>query len=284
MEHSKQAKNQKNICKYTACSPYPDQEVSFNYLNRPYPNFHIHDYWEILLVVDNSLSHIVNGKMCTMKSGDVCLLRPNDMHAYIFEKEMETKTLTFLIKNEYMLKISSVYGNALYDRLSSFDDILSNKLSPEFLRTIIPIILSMQSNMIDNETRLFQTKIIINRIISHFVFSYYSLKEQSPDWLNDFVMALNSPFISFENVDALAQKTPYSYSRLSRIFKKHTGRTIIEHITTSKLSFAKDELLYTDKTISEIAQELDYLSMSHFNRTFKKAFGVSPREYRKINK
>ena len=121
-----------------------------------------------------------------------------------------------------MLKISSVYGNALYDRLSSFDDILTSKLSPEFLRTVIPIILSMQTNMIDNETRLFQTKIIINRIISHFVFSYYSLKEQSPDWLNDFVMALNSPFISFENVDDLAQKNAlFLFTTFQNIQKAH---------------------------------------------------------------
>ena len=284
MNQSKPIKRHIPVCKYTACSPHPYQEVSFNYLNRPYPSLHIHDYWEILLVVDNSLSHIVNGKTYSMKSCDVCLLRPDDIHAFTFKREMETKTLTFLIKNEYMQKMLSVYGNDLYDCLLSFNEILTNKLSPEFLKTIIPIILSMQSNMFDDATRLFQTKIIVNRIISHFVFSYYSLKEQSPGWLNDFVMTLNSPFISFENVDDLARKTPYSYSRLSRIFKKHTGRTIIEHITMSKLSFAKDELLYTDKTISEIAQELDYLSISHFNRTFKKSFGTSPREYRKLNK
>ncbi len=128
-------------------------------------------YWEILLVVDNSLSHIVNGKTYSMKSCDVCLLRPDDIHAFTFKREMETKTLTFLIKNEYMQKMLSVYGNDLYDCLISFNDILTNKLSPEFLKTIIPIILSMQSNMLDDATRLFQTKIIVNRIISHFVFS-----------------------------------------------------------------------------------------------------------------
>ena len=284
MEQSKSIKQHKLICKYVACSQHPNQEVSFNYLNRPYPSLHIHDYWEILLVVDSSLTHIVNDKTYTMKSGDVCLLRPYDIHCFTFEKENKTKTLTFLIKTEYMQKILSVYSNDLYARLLSFDGIFTNKISTEFLRAITPIILSMQSNMLDDATRLFQTKIIINRIIDNFIFSYYSLKEQSPSWLNDFVMELNSPFISFENVDALARKTPYSYSRLSRIFKKHTGRTIIEHITMSKLSFAKDELIYTDKTISEIAQELDYLSISHFNRTFKKEMGISPREYRKLNK
>ena len=272
------------ICKYALSSPHPEEEISFNYLNIPFPYLHFHDHWEILIVTDGLLTHTINGKAYSMKIGDACFIKPTDAHYFTFEKEKEIKTLTFIIKNEYMQKICSIYGDGFYDELYHSDKLLKERLSVEFITSIMPTILAVQANMLDAQSRLFQTKIILNRIMDKFIFSAYNLKEQKPDWLNNFLAMLNNPHLDFDNVVDLAKHTPYSYSRLSRIFKKHTGYTIIEYISSVKINIAKDEFLYTDKTITEIAQEMGFISLSHFNRTFKKFMDMSPSEFRKANK
>lgn len=270
-------------CKYAVGSPHPDEDVSFNYLNVAFPYLHFHDHWEILVVLNKSINHTMNDKSFTMKSGDVCLIRPNDAHYFTFGDSKDVKTVSFLLKKEYAKKIFSVYDEKLYDEITGLPNNLTEKLSPSFLSNILPVVLSVKSNVLNAEDRLRQTKIIINHILDKFILSYFGLKEQNPDWFNDFLTTLDTPFLDFENVAALAEKTPYSYSRLSRIFKERTGYTIIEYLTSVKINYAKEALLYTDKTVMETAQDLGYSSISHFNRTFKKRTGVSPREYKSQN-
>ena len=211
------------ICKYALSSPHPEEEISFNYLNIPFPYLHFHDHWEILIVTDGLLTHTINGKAYSMKIGDACFIKPTDAHYFTFEKEKEIKTLTFIIKNEYMQKICSIYGDGFYDELYHSDKLLKERLSVEFITSIMPTILAVQANMLDAQSRLFQTKIILNRIMDKFIFSAYNLKEQKPDWFNNFLAMLNNPHLDFDNVVDLAKHTPYSYSRLSRIFKKFKG-------------------------------------------------------------
>ncbi len=272
------------ICKYALDSPHPDDEVSFNYLSIPFPYCHIHDHWEIFIVTDGALIHTINGKTYSMKIGDACLIKPTDAHYFTFESGKNVKTLTFTVKNEYMQKLCALYGDNLYDELSNSDKLLTERLPVEFITSIIPTILSIQANTLDTEARRFQTKIILNRVIDRFIFSAYNLKEQNPGWFNNFLTMLNNPHLDFDNVADLAKYTPYSYSRLSRIFKNHTGYTIIEYVSSVKINIAKDAFLYTDKTITEVAQEMGFLSISHFNRTFKKFMDMSPSEFRKANK
>ena len=44
---------------------------------------------------------------------------------------------------------------------------------------------------------------------------------------------------------------------------------------------AKELLTYNDKTLAEISFILGFSSQSHFQNTFKKAFGITPMQYRK---
>jgi two-component system response regulator YesN len=82
-------------------------------------------------------------------------------------------------------------------------------------------------------------------------------------------------------ITELAKHTPYSYSHLSMLFKKYTGKTIVSHLQELKLIRAKELLRNTDNTISEIIVELNYESLSNFTHTFKKFTGLSPSEFRK---
>jgi AraC-like DNA-binding protein len=53
-----------------------------------------------------------------------------------------------------------------------------------------------------------------------------------------------------------------------------------EIIETRKLIEAKNLLISTDKTISEIAYELGYNENSYFSKVFKKKTGQSPSEFK----
>jgi AraC-like DNA-binding protein len=65
------------------------------------------------------------------------------------------------------------------------------------------------------------------------------------------------------------------------LFKRVTGLTILEYVTEQKLSAAKNMLLFTDMSISSIANECGFSSFSLFSQSFKKHIRVSPSAFRR---
>ncbi|MBV5311755.1 MAG: helix-turn-helix transcriptional regulator [Prolixibacteraceae bacterium] len=65
------------------------------------------------------------------------------------------------------------------------------------------------------------------------------------------------------------------------LFKKAFGCTISDYITEERVSSAKRKLVATDKSITEIAFECGYNSISRFNEVFLKMNSCTPREFRK---
>ena len=71
-----------------------------------------------------------------------------------------------------------------------------------------------------------------------------------------------------------------SSSYFHRIYQKAFGVSCASDIHRSKLEHAKFLLLHTSDTLQEIARKCGY-DYSHFMRTFKKEFGMTPTEYRR---
>ena len=81
-------------------------------------------------------------------------------------------------------------------------------------------------------------------------------------------------------VSSIAKFFNISPEYLSEQFKKETGTRLIDFIQTSRANEAKKLLLYTDKPILEIASLLNYHDQSHFTKSFKSLYGITPREFR----
>ena len=79
--------------------------------------------------------------------------------------------------------------------------------------------------------------------------------------------------------EQLAKLTGLNISYLSRLFKKETGQTISNYIRDKKIETAKNMLLYSDFSPSEIASILAFSSQSYFTEVFRKTTGVTPRKY-----
>ena len=65
------------------------------------------------------------------------------------------------------------------------------------------------------------------------------------------------------------------------LIKKETGSTPQEYIHKAIVSLAKESLLGSDKSVSEISYDLGFQYSQHFNRFFKRNTGVTPSEYRR---
>jgi AraC-like DNA-binding protein len=65
-----------------------------------------------------------------------------------------------------------------------------------------------------------------------------------------------------------------------KMFKKGTGLNFTEYVCRVRIESAKNLLLNPNLRISEIAYQVGFQSLTHFNRVFKKTVGESPTEYR----
>ncbi|QHW31384.1 helix-turn-helix domain-containing protein [Paenibacillus rhizovicinus] len=83
--------------------------------------------------------------------------------------------------------------------------------------------------------------------------------------------------ISREDVAAHVRLNP---AYLSRLFKKETGKNLIDYLIEIKMKRAKQLLDTTNMTVSMIAQQVGYANFSHFTKTFRKYYGVNPQEHR----
>lgn len=66
------------------------------------------------------------------------------------------------------------------------------------------------------------------------------------------------------------------------LVKKETGRTAQEYIQKKLIAIAKEEILGSGKSVSEIAYGLGFQYPQHFTRIFKKSVGQTPSEYREV--
>lgn len=69
-------------------------------------------------------------------------------------------------------------------------------------------------------------------------------------------------------------------TRFSTVLKKATGKTYIQFRNELRIEEARRLLITTDLSIKEIMHHVGYNDPSHFSRDFKRAIGVSPRQYR----
>ena len=97
---------------------------------------------------------------------------------------------------------------------------------------------------------------------------------------NEIISYIDDNYKERITLDELAFLFRTNRSTLCKVFKSNTGKTISEYVGDKKLAAAKKKITQTDKTLTEIAEELNFESIHYFTRFFKKHLGISPREYR----
>lgn len=80
----------------------------------------------------------------------------------------------------------------------------------------------------------------------------------------------------------LSQKLSYDYNHLSTLFSSIEGTTIEHFLIKHKIEKVKELLVYGELTLSEIAFQLGYKTVSHLSAQFKKITGLTPSYFKQV--
>ncbi len=81
--------------------------------------------------------------------------------------------------------------------------------------------------------------------------------------------------------DDVAAATAMSPSSVSRLLRRQLGTSLTEYVLTLRLAAACRDLVDTDEPVAAIAHRCGFANLANFNRQFRRAHGMTPRDYRR---
>ena len=155
-----------------------------------------------------------------------------------------------------------------FDRMVTLCEMMYNEAQqtiPDF--AVIRLLLSTLFTMIESERKK------TDKIDNHF----YNTQNIT---FRSFLKILEENFRRPEGVEFYAEKLFMTARNLNLICHNILQKSVSEIIETRKLIEAKNLLMSTNKTISEIGFELGYNEKAYFTTVFKKKSGQTPSEFR----
>lgn len=124
------------------------------------------------------------------------------------------------------------------------------------------------------------SKFLEHNLVSVSEFDESAIGDRKNSIVDLMVYVSQNPTEKFSLRDA-ADLTGRDYYQLSRDFKTITGMNYTDYQNVVRVNMSLELLWYSDLSITEIANELNFSTLSQFNRTFKQYMSMTPSMYRK---
>lgn len=80
----------------------------------------------------------------------------------------------------------------------------------------------------------------------------------------------------------LSKALHHDYTYITNLFTQVEGTTIEQYFIAQKIERVKELLVYDEMSLSEIAYQFNYSSVSHLSKQFKKVTGLTPSHFKQL--
>ncbi len=263
--------------------------VNLHYFEFPYDFYtksESHPFYEIVFVSGGSLQINSDGYTGKLEEGKMILHKPKECHSLSCENISAPTVIIvgFTCEQEELSKIASFPIALSPSNVKNLAEIVKegrNVFSPPY---DVPVY-----NMQKRDNPPFGSEQMLKNLLEYFLIGVLrdyalSTKEREENEtlsVSEIVNYLNDNYTEKITIGELAFLFKTNRSTLCKEFKSFTGKTVVEYTNNKKLERAKILIKSTKKTLTSIADELNFESIHYFTRFFKKHTGLSPNEYRK---
>ncbi len=238
------------------------------------------DYWEFTIVTNGAINNYSNGNTKTYTANSLFVVTPKDVHQVLASGVKSIRYINIMVKESYLQQVERGIMPHLLDHLASENFTLT--LSSEKISEIEQILLQVNyssAEQYEENNKLVCSAFLL--ILSSILFDHAASSVNAPPYLITLnQLAQNNELLKY-NVNDLCRKLGYSRVQLNAAFKRYYGITPHEYLVDYKFNYARQLLMNTTMTISEIADAIGYSTPMQFYTIFKRLYEITPAQYRK---
>ncbi|GGH26524.1 helix-turn-helix domain-containing protein [Sphingobacterium alkalisoli] len=258
-------------------------------LDHFYPYLHRHEEYQIMWIVKGNGTLLVDDSFHTFKQDDVFLLGPNQAHVFkstpssATHEDVQSVSVFFNPKGSLSNMFNMPELSALLDFISK--NARGFKVPDNYIaRVKRRISILKDSHQMDQLMNFFYLLRALNQVSAELKpLSISAVNQHDEDGflrINSVCKFIKDNYknnITLEDAAGHANLTPQAFCRY---FKKHTGLTLVTYINEIRIQEAC-KLLTAKRyeSISLVAYNCGFNSITNFNRVFRFIVGQSPKEY-----
>lgn len=225
--------------------------------------------YHVLFIVSGKCIAVHNGQTHALTAGSVLVYYPEEPHKYTFSEDCTSLWCHFsgYAAKEILASANLSGGVTVTRRSDAVFDAFSAMIQQFHLtgreKFALPHLIELLYLICDNADEPHRNE--MNEEISRALF---------------YIQTNYNKHIS---LDELASVTGYSKSRFSHLFAEETHTTPKSYQNALRLNAAREMLLSTDKSVSEICYLCGFNDLFYFSKLFKQKYGVAPTKYKALS-
>ena len=258
-------------------------------------NWHWHEAFQYCIVTEGTVDFVIPEHTYAVSTGSGIFINYQQLHMIKAHNEKETSSYicldvppSFISYDEHS-RIFQRYLKPVMDQPVPAVMILSRHTPGN--SSILDSILSIQK-LLQSEEALIEIDIRI-LVMSMWKETWLKLQKHTRsmshttfynnDRLKTIFLYFRQHYSEKISLDDIAAQVSLSRAECSRFFKKQTGSSMFEYLTSYRINKSIDLLRDTDMSIAEIAGAVGFCSQSYFTDCFRKAKKITPKKYKELS-
>lgn len=254
------------FCGYSECEPLH----SFGPASRPVYIIHV--------ILEGKGVYTVDNKQYFLEKGQGFLIEPNVVTFYQANSETPWRYCWVAFDGEdvkkYLKKSGLTDKNPIFkiDKLDELHSLIKNMLS------------NREGDIVDElklQSLFYQ---FFSIIVDNCKVEVFNDLTPNNIYINKILEYISDNYWKGINVNSIVDYVGLNRSYVSTMFQKQMGITLKNYLTIFRLSRANELLDITDDTVEEIANHCGYDDPLIFSKAYKKRYGMTPTQHRKLDR
>lgn len=251
---------------------------------------HSHDFSELVVILQGSAVHIIEGREYPVTAGQVFLIHSGVSHGYKNVDGIEYINVMF--QPEQLLQLSELRLLPGFQALFYIEPFYRKEMNFKGMLTLNEAQLQEATRMLDLILTEYELQPQGYRLMIRSYFTalvgllsrYYQIASGHEDnkalRIGEAVTYIEEHFLQPITLQAMADKAYLSTRQFQRVFTRNYHTTPMDYVIRKRLDYSCTLLRHPNLSISQVALESGFRDQNYYARQFRKVYNCTPSEYR----